>query len=88
MKNEKSQALDGFYCKCFKIFWIDIGMLFVLMSINYGYITGLFSITHKRDIITCLPKPTKFRYNLHNWRPIVLLNVVSLSLIRYILCAF
>ena len=75
MKNEKSPGLDGFTVEFFKFFWIDIGV-FVLRSINYGYRTGLLSVSRKQGIITCLPKPNKCRYNLKNWRPISLLNVV------------
>ena len=75
MKNEKSPGLDGYSVEFFKFFWIDIGV-FVLRSINYGYRTGLLSVTQKQGIITCLPKPNKCRYNLKNWRPISLLNVV------------
>ena len=75
MKNEKSPGLDGFTVEFFKFFWIDIGV-FVLRSINYGYRTGSLSVTQKQGIITCLPKPNKCRYNLKNWRPISLLNVV------------
>ena len=75
MKNEKSPGLDGYTVEFFKFFWIDIGV-FVLRSINYGYRTGLLSVTQKQGIITCLPKSNKCRYNLKNWRPISLLNVV------------
>ena len=75
MKNEKSPGLDGFTVDFFKFFWIDIGV-FVLRSINYGYRTGSLTVTPKQGIITCLPKPNKCRYNLKNWRPIPLLNVV------------
>ena len=75
MKNEKSPGLDGYTVEFFKFFWIDIGV-FVLRSINYGYRTGLLSVTQKQGIITCLPKPNKCRYNLKNWRPISLLSVV------------
>ena len=75
MKNEKSPGLDGFTVEFFKFFWIDIGV-FVLRSINYGYRTGSLSVTQKQGIITYLPKPNKCRYNLKNWRPISLLNVV------------
>ena len=63
MKNEKSPGLDGYTVEFFKFFWIDIGV-FVLRSINYGYRTGLLSVTQKQGIITCLPKPNKCRYNL------------------------
>ena len=43
---------------------------------NYGDRTGSLSVTQKQGIITCLPKPNKSKYNLKNWRPISLLNVV------------
>ena len=75
MKNEKSPGLDGYTVEFFKFYWIDIGV-FVLRSINYGYRTGLLSVTQKQGIITCLPKPNKCRYYLKNWRPISLLSVV------------
>ena len=75
MKNEKSPGLDGYTVEFFKFFWIYIGV-FDLRSINYGYRTGLLSVTQKQGIITCLPKPNKCRYDLKNWRPISLLNVV------------
>ena len=63
MKNEKSPGLDDYTVEFFKFFWIDIGV-FVLRSINYGYRTGLLSVTQKQGKITCLPKPNKCRYNL------------------------
>ena len=75
MKNEKSPGLDGFTVEFFKLFWIDIGV-YVLRSIKYGYRTGSLSVTQKQGIITCLPKPTKCRYNFKNWQPNSLLNVV------------
>ena len=62
MKNEKSPRLDSYTVEFFKFFWIDIGA-FVLRSINYGYRTGLLSVTQKQGIITCLPKLNKCRYN-------------------------
>ena len=55
-------VLDGYTVEFFKLFWIDIGF-FVLRSINYGYRTGLLSVTQKQGIITCLHKPNKCRYN-------------------------
>ena len=65
----------GLQWSFFKFFWIDIGM-FVLRSLNYGYVNGSLSVTQTQGIITCLPKPNKCRHNLKNWRPISLLNVV------------
>ena len=38
---------------------------------------GFFPDLQKQGIITCIPKPDKSRFfNLKNWRPISLLNVV------------
>ena len=75
MKTEKSPGLDDFTVKFFNFFWIDI-RVFVIRSINYGYRTGSLSVTHKQDIITCLTKPNKCRYNLKSWRLMSLLNVL------------
>ena len=75
MKNDKSPGLDGFTVEFFKFFWVDIGN-FILNSLNYGYRTGSLSITQKQGVITCIPKPNKSRFNLKNWRPISLLNVI------------
>lgn len=75
MKNSKTPGNDGFTAEFFKFFWIDLKM-FILNSLNYGYKTGLLSITQRQGIITCLPKPNKSPFYLKNWRPISLLNVV------------
>ena len=75
MKNEKSPGIDGFSAEFFKFFWRDVGQ-FMLRSINEGYDSGALSVSLRRGVITCLPKPEKSRFFLKNWRPISLLSVI------------
>ena len=58
-----------------RFFWKQIGIL-VVRALNCSYLEGELSITQRRGIITCLPKPDKDRELLKNWRPITLLNTV------------
>ena len=73
-KNNSSPGGSGFTNEFYKFFWKDLGH-FLLRSLNYSYHSGQMSITQKRGIITCLPKPGKPRNLIKNWRPISLLNV-------------
>lgn len=75
MKNEKSPGIDGFTAEFFKYFWRDLGQ-YVLRSINEGYDTGALSVSLRRGVISCIPKPNKSRFYLKNWRPITLLSVI------------
>ncbi|RUA04563.1 MAG: hypothetical protein DSY43_06055, partial [Gammaproteobacteria bacterium] len=75
MKNNKSPGQDGYSVEFFKFFWQDLGKL-ILRAINEAYTEGKFSITQRRGVITCLPKPNKDRRYLSNWRPITLLTVI------------
>ena len=43
---------------------------------NYGYSTGRLSVVQKQGLITHSQKTNKCRYNLKDWRPMSLLNVV------------
>ena len=74
MKNDKSPGTDGFTVEFFKFFFINIG-IFLLRSINEGYLNGELSVTQKQGIITCIPKENKEKKYLKNWRPITLLNI-------------
>ena len=74
MKNNKSPGSDGFTVEFLKFFWVDVGH-FVLRSINYGYEIGELSSTQKEGVITCIPKGSKNKQYVKNWRPISLLNV-------------
>ena len=75
MSNNRSPGSSGFGADFFKVFWKYIGH-FVVRSINYGYIKGELSITQREGIITCIPKESKDRTLLTNYRPISLLNCV------------
>ena len=75
MKNNKTPGSDGFPAEFYKCFWKKLG-IFVVRSINYGYVNDELSITQKHGIITCLPKGDKPKQYLKNWRPLTLLNTV------------
>ena len=71
--NNKSPGTDGFPVEFYKFFWQDIGE-YVVRALNSAYYAGQMSISQRRGIITCIPKPNKNRFLLKNWRPITLLN--------------
>ena len=74
MANNKSPGNDGFPIEIYKMLWKDLGH-FLIRSLNQAFETGSLSITQKQGVITCLPKGSKPRQYLKNWRPITLLNV-------------
>ena len=74
MKHNKSPGSTGFTSEFFKCFWKDLG-IFLIKSINCGFSKKELSITQKEGVITCIPKGTKSRKLIKNWRPISLLNV-------------
>ena len=74
MKNKKSPGSDGFSAEFYKFFWKDIG-IFLWRSIRYAYQSGSLSDFQRQGIITCIPKKSRDRRFLKNWRPISLLNV-------------
>ena len=73
MKNNKSPGSDGFTCEFFKFFFCDIGT-FLVRSLNFGFQAGYMSITQRFGTITLIPKESKPKHFLKNWRPISLLN--------------
>ena len=73
MQNNKSPGCDGFTCEFFKFFFQDIGV-FLVRSVNFGFLHGSLSVTQKQGVITCIPKDGKPKQFLKNWRPISLLN--------------
>ena len=74
MSNNKSPGSTGFTTEFYKFFWKDLG-IFVVNSINFGFLKGELSPTQKEGIITCIPKGNKSKKYIKNWRPISLLNV-------------
>ena len=67
--------MDGFTAEVLKMFWGNI-KYYVQRAINSCYKKGQLSLTLKKGIITCLPKGTKDRKFIKNWRPISVLCVV------------
>ena len=49
---------------------------FIVRSLNFGYNKGELSVTQKQGITTCIPKEGKSKFDIKNWRPITLLNVI------------
>ena len=66
--------MDGITSEFLKVFWRKL-KYFITMAINACFEKGKLSTTLRQGIITCLPKGTKERYLLKNWRPISLLCV-------------
>ena len=72
-KNNKSPGLDGYPIEFFKTFWDQLGPL-LLRAANDNFIKNSLSPSQKQGLITCIPKGSKSRKLLKNWRPISLLN--------------
>ena len=74
MKNNKTPGLDGISVEFIKVFWRML-KVFITNAINSCFHKGILSQTLRQSIITCLPKGTKDRQYLKNWRPISILCV-------------
>ena len=72
-RNNVSPGSSGFSNEFFKFFWRDL-KLFVTKSINHSYEIGMLSVTQRLGIITLIPKGSKDKTFLKNWRPLTLLN--------------
>ena len=72
-KNNVSPGSSGFTNEFFKFFWIDLKH-FVTKAVNFGYESGMLSVTQRLGIITLIPKGDKDKTFLKNWRPLTLLN--------------
>ena len=75
MKNNKTPGIDGFPAEFFKKFWIKFKYL-VTRALNHCFCKGELSISIRHALINCIPKGSKERIFLENWRPISLLNVL------------
>ena len=58
MENNKSPGSDGLPTEFYKFFWKDIGV-FLVRSINEGFLSGQMSVTQKRGILLVFPKKGK-----------------------------
>ena len=73
-QNDKSPGEDGFTVECYKLFY-DLLSENLLACLNEAYEENELTISQRRGIITLLPKEDGSLLDLHNWRPITLLNV-------------
>ena len=58
LRNDKSPGPDGFTVNFFKVFWKQLGV-FLVRSLNNGYVNDLLSISQRQGIITLIPKGNK-----------------------------
>ena len=69
-QNDKSPGEDGFTVEFYNILGEN-----PLACLNEAYEKNELTIPQRRGIITLLPKEDGSLLDLHNWRPITLLNV-------------
>ena len=72
-RNNASPGSSGFTGAFFKMFWKNLSS-FTVNSLNYAYEKGELSVTQRHGVIILLPKGTKDKRYLNNWRAISLLN--------------
>ena len=73
-QDDKSPGEDGFTVEFYKFFYDLLGE-HLLACLNEAYEKNELTISQRRGIITLLPKEDGSFLDLHNWRPITLLNV-------------
>ena len=74
MKQDAAPGLDGLTVRFYLKFWPKIGEL-IFQSAQHSFQLGKLSASQLRGIIRLIPKKTKDPLHVHNWRPIMLLNV-------------
>ena len=72
--NNKCPGSDGLTVDFYKFFWDKIKS-FLIYSYNYSFENNLLSLDQRRALLVLIPKGTKDKRELKNWRPISLLNV-------------
>ena len=73
-QSDKAPGEDGFTVEFYKFFYDLLGEN-LLACLNEAYEKNELTISQRRGIITLLPKEDGSLLDLHNWRPITLLNV-------------
>ena len=73
-QNRKSPGDDGYTAEFYKQFFSLLGQDLV-NSLNTAFDIGEMSVSHRRGVITLLPKEDANLLFLSNWHPITLLNV-------------
>ena len=72
--NNKCPGSDGLAVDFYKFFWDKIKS-FLMDSYNYSFENNLLSLDQRRALLVLIPKGTKDKRELQNWRPISLLDV-------------
>ena len=75
MSLNKSPGVSGFSAEFFRFFWEDISEV-VVNYVNDARRKGEFFISHRRGVITLIPKKTGERTSIESKRPICLLDIV------------
>jgi len=73
-QNDKSRGEHRFTAEFYKLFY-DLLSENLLACLNEAYEENELTISQRRGITTLLPKEDGSLLNLHNWRPITLLNI-------------
>ena len=71
-KNNKTPGIDGIPADFLKVFWSKL-KIHILNALNTCYRKEKLSVSSRQSVITCLPKGSKDRKLIQNWRPISLL---------------
>lgn len=74
MKLNKCPGTDGLSVEFYRKFWKELSIP-MFDCLNEVFRRGFLSEEQKRGIITLIPKKSKDRRYMSNWRPITLLNV-------------
>ena len=72
-KNESAPGLSGFSYYFYKFFWADIKN-FIVSAVNHSFDIKKLPDSQSKGVISIIPKGTKPKDVLDNWRPLCMLN--------------
>ena len=72
--NDSAPGLSGFTYHFYKFFWSDL-KFFILSAANYSFDIKSLPSSQSRGVISIIPKGSKRKDLLDNWRPLCMLNV-------------